>query len=78
MNFKKLSLRIRIFLSMILLILLTYVLIAFMTVFQYKKQTSAYNKSRFERKEDAIRLNISYVLYNTSTPLLTQNIYRDF
>jgi len=78
MNFKKLSLRIRIFLSMILLILLTYVLIAFMTVFQYKKQTSAYNKSRFERKEDAIRLNISYVLYNTSTPLLSQNIYAIF
>lgn len=78
MHFKKSSLRIRIFLSMILLILLTYVLIAIMTVFQTKKQTSEYNRSRFERKEEAIRLNVSYVLENASIPLVTENLEKIF
>ena len=78
MNFKKLSLRIRIFLSMTLLILLTYVLIAIMTVFQYKEQTKEYNSSRFDRKEDAIRLDIGYVMRNSIYPLETKNIKRIF
>jgi len=74
MNFKKLSFRIRIFLSMILLILLTYILIAIMTIFQYKSQTEEYNTARFERKEDAVRLNVGYVLNNTSHLLRADNL----
>ena len=78
MIFKKLSLRIRIFLSMILLILLTYVLIAFMTVYQYNEQTANYNKRRFARKENATRLSIKYELDNTKHPLETSELFDYF
>lgn len=49
--FKNISLRIRIFLSMILLVLLASVLILVVTVYQYDEQTKDYNIQRFERKE---------------------------
>lgn len=78
MNLKKLSLRIRIFLSMILLILLTYILIAFMTIYQYNEQTINYNKRRFARKENATRLSIKYELDNTRHPLETSELFDYF
>ena len=74
MNFRKLSLRIRIFLSMILLIVLTYILIAFMTIYQYNEQTDNYNKRRFERKENATRLSIKYELDNATHTLKTPEL----
>jgi len=63
---------------MTLLILLTYVLIAVMTVFQYKEQTYEYNTSRFDRKEDAIRMDIGYVMFNSTYSLETANIKNIF
>lgn len=78
MVFRKLSLRIRIFLSMIVLILLAFVMIAVVTIYQYKEQTEEYNASRFERKEDAIRLNIRYGLNNAIYSLETQNLEKIF
>lgn len=74
MNFKRLSLRIRIFLSMILLILMAYVLIAIVTLFQYEEQKKEYNASRFERKEDATKLNISYELNQNKLKNTTDDI----
>lgn len=50
-RFKNISLKIRIFLSMILLVLLASVLILVVTVYQYDEQTKDYNIQRFERKE---------------------------
>lgn len=78
MNFRNFSLRIRIFISMMLLILLTYVLIAFTTIYQYKQQTTSYNNSRFERKEDATRLNVTYALNESKLPLRTDQLPRIF
>ena len=78
MNLKKLSLRIRIFLSMILLILLTYILIAFMTIYQYNEQTTNYNKRRFARKENATRLSIKYELDNIKNPVKTSELFDCF
>ncbi len=78
MNFKKLSLRIRIFFSMIFLILLTYILIAFTTIRQYNQQTSKYNSGRFERKERATRLRISHVLSDASSSLDTKKLQQVF
>ncbi|MGB2128994.1 MAG: sensor histidine kinase [Flavicella sp.] len=63
---------------MIFLILLTYVLIAFITIRQYHQQTSKYNSGRFERKERATRLNISHVLGNASTPLNSEKLLQVF
>ena len=75
MKIKRLSLRIRIFLAMILLILLASVLIAAVTIYQYKEQTDEYNKSRLERKEQSIHAAINYWLNSGNTfPLETKNL----
>lgn len=74
MNFSKFSLRIRIFLSMTMLMFLAFIMIAVVTIYQYREQTEEYNTSRFERKEDAIRLNIQYGLSNAKESLETKNL----
>lgn len=75
MKIRQLSLRIRIFLAMILLILLASVLIATVTIYQYKEQTDEYNKSRLERKEQSIHAAITYWLNSGNTfPLETKNL----
>lgn len=75
MKIKQLSLRIRIFLAMILLILLASVLIATVTIYQYKEQTDEYNKSRLERKEQSIHAAITFWLNSGNTfPLETKNL----
>lgn len=75
MKIKRLSLRIRIFLAMILLVLLASVLIAAVTIYQYKEQTDEYNKSRLERKEQSIHAAISYWLNSGNTfPLESKNL----
>jgi two-component system nitrogen regulation sensor histidine kinase NtrY len=75
MKIKQLSLRIRIFLAMILLILLASVLIATVTIYQYKEQTDEYNKSRLERKEQSINAAITFWLNSGNTfPLETKNL----
>ena len=55
---KNISLRIRIFLSMILLVLLASILILVVTVNQYDEQTKDYNIKRFERKESITKETI--------------------
>ena len=62
MKLNQLSLRIRIFLAMILLILLASVLIAAVTFYQYKEQTDEYNQGRLERKEESVKAAIDYWL----------------
>jgi len=62
MKITQLSLRIRIFLSMILLVLLASVLIAAVTIYQYKEQTDEYNKGRLDRKEESVKATINYWL----------------
>ncbi|MBK5213122.1 MAG: GHKL domain-containing protein [Flavobacteriaceae bacterium] len=74
MYFYKKSLRTRIFLSMILLVLGASVLIAIVTVFQYKEEAQDYHRDRLLRKEAAIRENINYVLKTTTYPVETDQI----
>ena len=74
-NFKNISLRIRIFLSMILLVLLASVLILGVTVYQYDEQTKDYNIQRFERKEAITKETIELELKNkTQYPVNTINL----
>ena len=40
---------------MILLVLLASILIAAVTIYQYKEQTDEYNQGRLERKEEAVK-----------------------
>ena len=63
-NLKNISLRIRIFLSMILLVLLASILILGVTVYQYDEQTKDYNIQRFERKESITKETIELELKN--------------
>lgn len=74
MYFYKKSLRTRIFLSMILLVIGASVLIAIVTVFQYREEAQEYHRDRLLRKEAAIRANIKYILDNTTYPEETSQI----
>ena len=65
LRLNKLSLRIRIFLAMIVLVLLASVLIAAVTIYQYKEQTEEYNQGRLERKEESVKASINYWLNST-------------
>lgn len=69
---KKLSLRSRIFVTMILLVLIASVLIAGVTIYQYREQSKDYHENRLERKEQQILQSISYVLKETSYPVTTE------
>ncbi len=77
--FKNISLRIRIFLSMILLVLLASILILGVTVYQYDEQTTDYNILRFERKEATTKQTIDLELKNKTTyPVKTENLTKIF
>ncbi len=74
MKLLKLSLRTRIFISMILLVLGASILIFGVTVYQYKEEAENYHKERLERKQEAIRENINFVLASTTYLVNTENI----
>jgi signal transduction histidine kinase len=59
---------------MILLVLGASILIASITVYQYKQESEAYHRERLERKEQAIREHIKYVLASTTHVVSTENI----
>ncbi len=63
---------------MILLIIMTYVLIAFMIIYQYNEQTTNYNKRRFARKEKATRLSIKYELDKMNHPIEANELFGYF
>ena len=74
-NFNNISLRIRIFIAMILLIFLATVLIIGVTIYQYNKQTTDYNLSRFGRKEETLKKEIDIQLYQRSnSSIRTENL----
>ena len=59
---------------MMLLVLGASILIAGVTVFQYKQESEAYHRERLERKEQAIRENIKFVLEGTTHVVNTENM----
>lgn len=71
---KKFSLRSRLFIAMILLVLIASVVIATITVLRYKKDAEQYHRKRLERKEQAIKQHINYILKSTTYPINTKNI----
>jgi len=73
MSFYK-SLRFRIFLSMLLLVIGASILIALVTVYQYREEATDYHRDRLIRKEENIRKNIDFILKNTTYPVETHNI----
>ncbi len=75
---KNFSLRSRIFVSMILLVLIASVLIAGITIYQYREQSKDYHEVRLERKEHQIKQSINYTLQRTTYPVNTQNLANIF
>lgn len=73
MSFHK-SLRFRIFLSMLLLVILASILIAIVTVYQYREEAEDYHRERLTRKEENIKKNIDFILKNTTYPVETAKI----
>jgi two-component system nitrogen regulation sensor histidine kinase NtrY len=75
-NFKIpiISLRVRIFLSMIILIIATSLLLITISIFQYKSVAKEYNQRRVETKELFVKRHINYMLSNTTYPLNDDNI----
>lgn len=80
MKLKKVSLRLRIFIGMITLVLLASILIAVVTIYQYNEEAQDYHRERLERKENAITEHINFVLRDRQTTyeITTQNIPRIF
>lgn len=72
--FKTKSLRLRIFLSMIFLVLIAFAAISSVMIFQYRKQSEQYHKDRLFDKENQIRSQIQYVLTQTTYPVETSYI----
>lgn len=72
--FKIISLRFRIFISMILLVVIASVLIVGVTIYQYEEQSEDYHEDRLGRKEEQLKLSIAYVLQKTTYPVTTENL----
>ena len=73
-NIRQISLRVRIFLSMILLTLIASILIASVSIYQFRNEAREYHQERLERKENAIVEHIYYILQTTTYPLTTENV----
>jgi len=79
MKLKKFSLRTRIFLAMILLVVIASILIAIVAIYQYNEQTKDYHKGRLERKENAIKTSIDIELQRRTTyPVTEENLSKIF
>jgi len=80
MKLARLSLRLRIFIAMILLVLLASILIAGVTIYQYNEEAREYHQDRLERKEENIRSSIDYTIKETTyevSPEMMSLIFKD-
>jgi signal transduction histidine kinase len=59
---------------MIVLIIVASILLASISIIQFKNEAKVYHQERLDRKEDAIKENINYVLSNTTYPLTPNNL----
>lgn len=74
MKLAKLSLRLRIFLAMILLVLLASILIAGVTIYQYNEEAQDYHQDRLNRKEENIKSSVEYTIKETTYPVVKENV----
>ncbi|MEO8933782.1 MAG: ATP-binding protein [Xanthomarina sp.] len=74
MHLGRLSLRVRIFIAMILLVLLASILITAVAIFQYNEEATYYHNERLERKEENIKESINYAIRKTTYPVSTENM----
>lgn len=75
---RNMSLRVRIFLAMILITLISSVLIALVSILHFQYESQEYHQERLLRKEEQIKQHIEYVMETTPHPLLTSNLHTIF
>lgn len=68
------SLQLRIFVSMIFLVLLAASLLVIVTTYHYKKEAEQLHQDKLERKENAIRSHIDYIKRTTTYPVKTERL----
>jgi len=59
---------------MILLVLIASVLIAGVTIYQYREQSRDYHQERLERKEEQVKQSIDYAIKSTTYPVNAENL----
>lgn len=59
---------------MMVLIVVASVVLVTISIIQFKNEAKVYHQERLDRKEDAIKENINYVLGNTTYPLTQKNL----
>ncbi|HEX9981497.1 MAG TPA: ATP-binding protein [Flavobacterium sp.] len=59
---------------MIVLILIASILLASISIIQFKNEAKDYHQERLENKENAIKEHINYILSTTTYPLTEQNL----
>lgn len=74
MKLRTMSLRVRIFFAMILLVLMASILIAAVTIYQYQEEAKDYHNERLERKESAIHSHLKSVIERTTWPVETEKV----
>lgn len=74
MRIRRLSLRVRIFFAMILLVLIASILIAAVTIYQYNEEAQAYHRERLERKEENIKRHIDFIIKETTWEVKTEKV----
>lgn len=78
MNFSNLSLRIRIFLSMLTLVVIATIIINALAIHQYSEQGEEYHKKRLLRKENTIKATIENELDRTTYAVKTKDLSKIF
>ena len=73
-----LSLRRRIFLSMLFLTTFSTILITVVSLIHFRYEAKEYHKERLSRKENAIKEHIEYILQTTKYPLTSENVRNIF
>ena len=66
MKLKGISLRFRIFIFMILMVAVSSILLATLTLIEYNYQSEYYHNDRLERKQNQLILSLNYVIQNSS------------
>ena len=59
---------------MIVLVMLASVLIAWVTISQYREETIDYHQQRLERKEKNIKAHVDFVINQTTFEVTTENL----
>ncbi|RVT80096.1 GHKL domain-containing protein [Flavobacterium sufflavum] len=59
---------------MIVVIIVSSILLASISIIQFKNEAKEYHEERLERKENAVKEHINFVLSTTTYPLTTENL----